>query len=128
MRAGRCRLRRNCRALGLDYVASTSLGPTLAPRRRHLGLAAAAIVDQEGQTTTGFGAAHRAERARPGALKDTAKRAAELHAFLHHELQSRELMAWALLAFPEAPGPFRRRARRLPEMRCAPPASCTAIT
>jgi uncharacterized ferritin-like protein (DUF455 family) len=31
-----------------------------------------------------------------------------MHTFLHHELQAAELMAWALLAFPEAPTELRR--------------------
>ena len=34
-------------------------------------------------------------------------RARALHTFLHHELQAAELMAWALLAFPETPQEFR---------------------
>jgi uncharacterized ferritin-like protein (DUF455 family) len=42
------------------------------------------------------------------ALKSDEKRAHLLHTFLHHELQAAELMAWALLAFPDTPLPFRR--------------------
>nr|MCU0681960.1 hypothetical protein [Polyangiaceae bacterium] len=37
------------------------------------------------------------------ALRDGRRRAQLYHTFLHHELQAAELMAWALLAFPEAP-------------------------
>lgn len=35
-------------------------------------------------------------------------RARALHTFLHHELQAAELMAWAVLAFPETPLAFRK--------------------
>jgi len=34
-------------------------------------------------------------------------RARALHTFFHHELQAAELMAWALLAFPDAPAELR---------------------
>ncbi len=34
-------------------------------------------------------------------------RARALHTFLHHELQAAELMAWAVLAYPQAPAEFR---------------------
>jgi uncharacterized ferritin-like protein (DUF455 family) len=34
-------------------------------------------------------------------------RARALHTFFHHELQAAELMAWAILAFPETPRDFR---------------------
>jgi len=42
------------------------------------------------------------------ALRSPARRAQLAHTFLHHELQAAELMAWALLAFPETPVAFRR--------------------
>jgi len=35
-------------------------------------------------------------------------RARALHTFFHHELQAAELMAWAVLAFPDTPRDFRR--------------------
>jgi len=35
-------------------------------------------------------------------------RAHLLHTFLHHELQAAELMAWAILAFPDSPPAFRQ--------------------
>jgi uncharacterized ferritin-like protein (DUF455 family) len=40
-------------------------------------------------------------------LRSEHGRARALHTFWHHELQAAELMAWAVLAFPEAPHGFR---------------------
>lgn len=40
-------------------------------------------------------------------LGSPAGRARALHTFFHHELQAAELMAWALLAFADAPRAFR---------------------
>jgi uncharacterized ferritin-like protein (DUF455 family) len=50
----------------------------------------------------------RTKTPRAGALKDPKRRAQVLHTFFHHELQAAELMAWAFLAFPDAPLTFRR--------------------
>lgn len=44
----------------------------------------------------------------PMALRAPEPRARVAHTFLHHELQAAELMAWAVLAFPETPRAFRR--------------------
>lgn len=41
-------------------------------------------------------------------MRDPAQRARIVHALANHELQAVELFAWALLAFPDAPQPFRR--------------------
>jgi len=40
-------------------------------------------------------------------------RARALHTFFHHELQAAELMAWAILAFADAPRPFREGLARI---------------
>lgn len=42
------------------------------------------------------------------ALRDPEKRAEVLHIFWHHELQAAELMAWAILAYADAPRSFRQ--------------------
>ena len=44
---------------------------------------------------------------------DPAQRRRILHALANHELQAAELFAWALLAFPDAPGDFRRGLLRI---------------
>jgi uncharacterized ferritin-like protein (DUF455 family) len=41
-------------------------------------------------------------------MADPAQRPRILHGLANHELQAAELFAWALLAFPDAPPPFRR--------------------
>ncbi|MGN6106468.1 MAG: DUF455 family protein, partial [Kofleriaceae bacterium] len=51
----------------------------------------------------------RAARVPPIAgMRDPSQRARILHALANHELQAIELFAWAVLAFPDAPLPFRR--------------------
>ncbi len=43
----------------------------------------------------------------PLALADEGKRAVAHHIMANHELQALEVMAWVLLAFPDAPAEFR---------------------
>ncbi|MCC6782192.1 MAG: DUF455 family protein [Planctomycetes bacterium] len=50
---------------------------------------------------------------RRGELRDPHKRARQLHAMAHHELQAAELFAWAILAFADAPRDFRAGLLRL---------------
>ncbi len=46
-------------------------------------------------------------------MPDPAQRPRILHGLANHELQAAELFAWALLAFPDAPGDFRRGLLRI---------------
>jgi uncharacterized ferritin-like protein (DUF455 family) len=48
-----------------------------------------------------------AKAAKTRGLRSPHGRARALHTFLHHELQAAELMAWAVLAYPDSPVEFR---------------------
>ena len=52
--------------------------------------------------------AHGEKSSGGSALRSPLRRARLVHTFLHHELGAAELMAWAILAFPEAPVALRR--------------------
>lgn len=94
-----------------DYVTSTSLETKLAPPSPPSKWASSPqrwFIEKPGRPPELVQRTERKKAARPGALKDDTKRAEVLHTFLHHELQAAELMAWAVLAFPETPEPFRR--------------------
>ena len=45
---------------------------------------------------------------KPGAFRDVKKRAIAHHIMANHELQALEVMAWVIVAFPDAPAEFRR--------------------
>lgn len=94
-----------------DYVTSTVLELKLAPPAPPSTWASPPqrwLLTGPGRPKELVQRTERKKAARPGALKDSAKRAEVLHTFLHHELQAAELMAWAILAFPQTPEPFRR--------------------
>jgi uncharacterized ferritin-like protein (DUF455 family) len=94
-----------------DYVTSTELQVKLspppppadwAPEPQRWSLAA------PGRPPELQPRLERKKTPKPGSLGDVKKRAELLHTFLHHELQAAELMAWALLAFPQTPPAFRK--------------------
>ncbi|TKD04465.1 ferritin-like domain-containing protein [Polyangium fumosum] len=93
-----------------DYVTSEELGHKLAPPPVPAGWEEAAPVrriERPGRPSS-LQIVKRAHKSPgPDAIRDPARRAQLVHTFLHHELQAAELMAWALLAFPEAPRAFK---------------------
>ncbi len=104
----------------LDYVQSTSLAHKLAPRDAP---DPRALLFEEDAPERRLSAPGRpaqlqlVERSpaapRPGALVRASERARLVHTFVHHELQAAELFAWAILAFPRTPRPFRAGLYRL---------------
>jgi uncharacterized ferritin-like protein (DUF455 family) len=90
-----------------DYVLSTSierkLAPSPPPERWEDGPPSRCL------SAPGRPAELRliAKSPKTRGLSTTAGRARTLHTFLHHELQAAELMAWAVLAFPDTPRDFR---------------------
>ena len=90
-----------------DYVLATTLDAKLAPPpvpARWEGLGAARRIVAPGRPPE-LRIVTKAAKTR--GLRSEHGRARALHTFLHHELQAAELMAWAVLAFPESPQEFR---------------------
>jgi uncharacterized ferritin-like protein (DUF455 family) len=96
-----------------DYVLSSSLAVKLAPPApptRWEDEPHARRIEAPGRPPE-LRVVARAEKTR--GLATSEGRARAMHTFLHHELQAAELMAWALLAFPETPREFREGLLRM---------------
>lgn len=96
-----------------DYVHTTDLAMKLAPGPAPEAWERNAPVrrlERPGRPPE-LRVTERADKTR--GLRAPTGRARALHTFLHHELQAAELMAWALLAFPEAPEEFREGLLRI---------------
>jgi uncharacterized ferritin-like protein (DUF455 family) len=96
-----------------DYVLSSSLAAKLepAPLPDAWEIAPSARRLRAPGRPTELRVIDRAEKTR--GLRSSAGRARALHTFLHHELQAAELMAWAMLAFPDTPRAFRTGLARI---------------
>lgn len=98
-----------------DYVSTTSLDVKLAPEppsspRRWEEGAPVRRLEAPGRPPE-LVVTERADKTR--GLRAPSGRARALHTFLHHELQAAELMAWAILAFPDTPVEFREGLLRI---------------
>jgi len=93
-----------------DYVLGTcldaKLSPPPVPSQWEVSPPARRI-ERPGRPAALTLSAHSMKTPGPEALRSPARRAQLVHTFLHHELQAAELMAWALLAFPDTPRAFR---------------------
>ncbi len=92
----------------LDYVRATSLEQKLTAPPDLLDFEPSQTplrVDAPGRPAE-LRVVARAKKTR--GLSGEEGRARAMHTFFHHELQAAELMAWALLAFPETPTAFRQ--------------------
>lgn len=93
------------------YVESSSLAYKLSPPPPPSDFSPSAAplrLERPGRPPELVRRQKHAKAPKAGALVHPEKRARLLHGFLHHELQAAELMCWAILAFPDAPPPFRR--------------------
>lgn len=90
-----------------DYVRATTLAekcaPAAPPDRWQRG-ASPIVIERPGRPPE-LRVVTKAKKTR--GLNGEEGRARALHSFWHHELQAAELMAWAVLAFPETPLAFR---------------------
>jgi uncharacterized ferritin-like protein (DUF455 family) len=96
-----------------DYIATSCLEEKLspsAPPEAWEHETVARRIEAPGRPSV-LRVSERAEKTR--GLMAPSGRARALHTFLHHELQAAELMAWAILAFPETPVEFRRGLARI---------------
>jgi uncharacterized ferritin-like protein (DUF455 family) len=91
-----------------DYVRADSLGAKLSPppvpEAWETEIAPVRRLDAPGRPPE-LRIVAKASKTR--GLAAPSGRARALHTFFHHELQAAELMAWAVLAFPETPREFR---------------------
>lgn len=98
-----------------DYVLTTDLRTKLAPPeltepRCWEAAPPARRIEAPGRPPE-LRVTGRADKTR--GLRAPSGRARAFHTFLHHELQAAELMAWALLAFPDTPLEFREGLLRI---------------
>jgi len=96
-----------------DYVRATTLAEKLSPpphRERLEDAPVARRLAAPGRPPE-LRVVRKAKKTR--GLASAEGRARALHTFWHHELQAAELMAWAILAFPETPPAFRAGLARI---------------